>query len=98
MHWKKFSNFIIAIILTIAFTITTLLNVIGPLHIDATGKIYEPGPILIYSIIYYIVSLFILWGTYFYFKKKHELLFFTLIILGIVIIIGENFIWAKLGT
>lgn len=97
MRWKKTSNLIITIILTVAFAITTLLNIIGPLHINATGSFNSPGPLSIYSLIYFIFSFAILWGLYFSLRTKPELLFFLLIVYGISVIILENFLWAVTG-
>ncbi|OGT36462.1 MAG: hypothetical protein A3F11_11780 [Gammaproteobacteria bacterium RIFCSPHIGHO2_12_FULL_37_14] len=98
MRWQKRSNLIIVIILSFAFTIATLLNIIGPLHTDATGKINTSIALSIYSFIYFIVSLSIIWGLYFYLKNKPKLLFYLLIILGIIIIIIENFLWGWMGS
>jgi hypothetical protein len=98
MRWKRASNFIIAVILSIAFTIVTLLNIIGPLHINDVGAINKLGILSVYSIIYCIISLTLTWSIYFYFKNKPKFLFFILIILGIVIIIAENFMWGYVGS
>ncbi|RDI44536.1 hypothetical protein [Aquicella lusitana] len=98
MRWRKTSNLIIAIILSIAYTIVSFLNIIGPLHMDATGTMNEPGPLSVYTIIYWLVSLAVTWGIYFYWRKKPELLFFTLLILGIVIIVAEIFLWGWMGS
>lgn len=98
MRWKKVSNLITAIILSLAFAIVTLLNIIGPLHMNAQGSMNTLGMLSVYSFIYFIISLIILWSIYFYLKHKPEFLFFTLIILGIIIIIVENFLWAWMGS
>lgn len=98
MRWKKISNFILTIIFSIAFMITTLLNMLGPLHVNATGMINQSGSLLKYSLIYFIFSIIIIWGLYFFLRKRTELLFFVLIIVGITIIIAENFIWALMGS
>lgn len=97
MRWKKKSNFIIACVLSLAYTIVTLLNIIGPLHINRLGTINTLGPLSAYSVIYWFLSLVITWGVYFYLRKKPETLFFTLIIMGIIIIIVENFLWGWMG-
>lgn len=97
MRWKKVSNFILVIILTIAITITTLLNVIGPLHTNELGAINQLGAISLYSIIYFVFSISLLWGLYFYLKNKTELLFFILIVVGVLLIIAENFLWALMS-
>jgi len=98
MKWKKKSNIIIVIILTIIYTIVTLLNIIGPLHINTVGSFNTLGNLAVYSIIYWIASLIITWGIYFTLRKKPEILFFTLIIIGIALIIIENFLWAGYGS
>lgn len=98
MRWKRISNLILVVILSIAYTIVTLLNIIGPLHMNETGQMNELGMLAFLSILYWIFSLIITWGVYFYLKKKAEILFFTLIILGIGIIIIENFLWAWMGS
>ena len=98
MRWKKISNIITAYILSIAYTIVTLLNIIGPMHMNDQGTINYAGHLTFYSIIYWIISLAITWGIYFLLRKKPEILFFTLIILGMLIIIAENFLWASMGS
>lgn len=97
MRWKRISNIIVASILTIVYFVVTALNVIGPLHINNAGTINKIGPLAEYSVLYLFAALIITWGVYFYLKTKPEILFFTLIILGIVIIIAENFLWAWIG-
>lgn len=97
MKWKKTSNFIIVILLTILLTTTTLLNIVGPLHMNATGTMNTLGILSIYSILYYLCSLVLLWAIYFYLRHKPEALFFTLITLGIIMILGENYLWGKIG-
>ena len=98
MRWKKVSDLIVAIILSIAYTIATLLNVIGPLHMNDTGGMNALGALAVYSIIYWLIALIITWGLYFYLKKKTEALFFILIIVGIALIILENFLWGWMGS
>lgn len=99
MIWKrKGSNLIVAIILSIAYVIVTFLNVIGPFHINAVGNINIPGMLPFYSIIYLLISLLITWSLYFYLKEKPEILFFLLMILGILIIFIEIFIWGSVGS
>jgi hypothetical protein len=93
MKWKKTSNFIIAIILTIALTFTTLLNIIGPLHMNASGSINSLSMLSVYSLIYYFCSLVLIWALYLYLRHLPEALFFTLIVVGIGLIIGENYLW-----
>jgi hypothetical protein len=97
MRWKRKSNIIIAYILTIIYTIVTLLNLIGPLHMNGVGTINKEGALAEYSILYWVVSLLITWGIYFSLRKKPEALFFILIVLGIALIIAENFLWAIIG-
>lgn len=98
MRWKKTSNFIIAILFTIAFTITTLLNIIGPLHMNATGSMNTLGFLSLYSFIYYLCSLLLLWAVYFYLRHKPEWLFFVLVSMGIIIIVAENYLWGSMGS
>jgi len=99
MKWKKkASNFIVVVILSLAYTIVTLLNIIGPLHANLSGGINHLGWLAVYSVIYLVAALVVSWGLYFNLKNKPEFLFFTLIILGIVIIIVEVFIWGFIGS
>lgn len=99
MFWKKaHSNLIVAAILTICYTIVTLLNIIGPMHINAEGTINEPGHLAIYSILYYIFGLVVTWGAYLLFRNKAKLLFFFLIIFGISFILFQNFLWGWWGA
>lgn len=98
MKWKSIGNLITIIILSIAYTIVTLLNVIGPLHTNETGNINPLSAITVYSIIYWIVALIVTWSVYFYMRNKPEILFFTLVILGIAIIITEVFLWGWTGS
>lgn len=97
MRWSKSFNFVIVIILSIIYTVVTLLNIMGPLHMNATGAITKPGLLSIYSIIFWLFSLLMTWLVYFLLRNKSEALFFILIILGIVLIIAENFLWAWMG-
>jgi hypothetical protein len=97
MRWKRISNFITVIILSGALVVTTLLNMIGPLHMNATGGMAQPDNLTIYSFLYLLGALALLWITYFILRHKPEILFFTLIISGIFLIIGENFLWAWMG-
>jgi hypothetical protein len=94
MKWKKISNFILAIIFSVILAITTLLNILGPLHMNASGTVSHLGTLSIYSAIYFIFSLVLLWGLYFYLKEKTKILFFSLIVVGILLMIFENFLWA----
>jgi hypothetical protein len=97
MQWKN--DYIIATVFTIAFTIVTLMNIIGPLHMNAAGRINQEGPLLIYSIIYYVFALVVTWGLYLSLRKSRtELLYFLLIIFGIAMIIVEVFIWGWMGS
>ena len=98
MKWKGTSNLIIAIILTLAYCMVTFLNIIGPLHTNDMGTINKLGPLAVYSIIYFIIALMVTWGIYFLLRKKHEILFFVLIIVGIIFIIAENFLWGWMGS
>lgn len=99
MKWrKKASNIIIASILSIAYIVVTLLNIIGPLHINQTGNINPLGALSYYSVVYLIFSLALTWGLYYSLRKKPELLFFILIIVGIALIIFANFLWGWIGS
>jgi len=99
MVWKKkLSNIIVAALLSVAYTIVTLMNVIGPLHSNMSGEINQISSLAAYSVIYWLFSLAITWTLYFKFRSKPEFLFFTLIILGIALIIIEVFIWGAHGS
>lgn len=99
MRWKKASDTIVAVILSIAYTIVTLMNIIGPLHITDTGGVMNPlGSVAVYSIIFWVFALIITWGVYFYLRKKPGLIYFILIAIGIVLIILEVFLWGWLGS
>lgn len=91
MRWKKASNLIIAIILSLAFTIVIVLNSIDSMHI------YKLRAVSVYGCIYWILSLIILWGLYVYLRRNQELLFFVIIIVGIVLIILETILWGWVG-
>src|SRR5438046_78243 len=97
MKWKKITNLITLLVLSIAYTIVTLLNIIGPLHANSTGNINNLSAITLYSIIYWVFALFLSWMVYFKMRNKPEALFFTLIILGICLIIAEVFMWGWIG-
>lgn len=98
MKWKRNANFIIVCILSLAYTIVTLLDIIGPLHMNATGAMNQPGILSIYSIIYYVITLLITWLLYFWLKNKPELLFFVLLVVGIAVIYFEVFLWGWMGS
>ncbi len=98
MRWKKNANIIIVCILSLAYTIVTLLNIIGPLHMNAAGSMNQLGMLSIYSLVYCGLALLLTWTIYFKFNDKPELLFFLLMILGIAIIILEVFIWGLMGS
>ena len=73
MRWKSVTNLITLIILSIAYTIVTLLNIIGPLHTNETGNINPLSAITLYSIIYWVFALLVSWGVYFTLRKKPAL-------------------------
>jgi len=98
MKWKSLTNLITATILSIAYTIVTLMNIIGPLHANDEGKINPLSAITVYSILYWIVALVITWSVYYSLRKKPETLFFTLVIMGITLIIAEVFMWGWTGS
>lgn len=97
VSWKEFTNTIIVIILSVVYTVVTILNIIGPLHINKTGAINQPGILVLYSILFWVFSLLITWFVYFSLRKKPEASFFILIALGIVLVITENFLWGWTG-
>jgi hypothetical protein len=96
MRWKrKLSNLIVVSILSLAFTIVTLLLIIGPLHMNSAGTMNHLGAFSLVALLYWLFSLSICWCMYFALRTKPEMLYFTLMILGIVLIIAEIFIWAN---
>jgi len=98
MKWKSKPNLLIALIFSFAYIIVTVLDVIGPLHINAQGDINRIGELSLFSFIYLLVAWVITWLLYFILHKKHEVLFFTLMIVGILLIILEPFLWGLLGS
>ncbi len=98
MRWKSKPNFLIALILSLAYAIVTLLDVIGPLHTNAQGNINQLGALSLFSFIYFLVALAVTWGLYAILRKKPEVLFFTLIIVGVSLIIAEVFLWGWMGS
>ena len=97
MRWKKFSNFIIVIILSLAYVFITFMNVIGPLHMNAKGGMNGPGILPGYGMGYLIVSLVVTWTCYLYFQKKTETVFFLTLIVGIIFLIIGAFLWHLAG-
>ena len=98
MIWKKRrSNLIVVSILSIIFTVVSFLLCIGPLHMNSTGAINQTGILTVYSIFYWLVSLAICWSLYFYLRHKPEILFFSLVFVGIALIIMEVFLWGWIG-
>ena len=98
MKWKINSNLIVILVFSIAYTVVTLLNIIGPLHMNSVGNINKLSAITVYSIIYWILALLISWVVYFRLRKKPEILFFTLLILGMSFIMLEVFLWGWIGS
>lgn len=98
MKWKSITNLITATILSIAYTIVTLMNIIGPLHTNDEGQINPLSAITLYSILFWIVALIITWSVYYSLRKKPETSFFTLVIMGITLIIAEVFMWGWTGS
>lgn len=97
--WKrKHSNLIVAAILSICYTIVTLLNIIGPLHVNETGEMNQLGWLSVYSLLYYIFGLIVTWMAYFYFRDKPKPLFIFLIIFGIGFILFQNYLWGWWGS
>jgi len=97
MKWKKNSNLIIILILSVVYTIVTLLDILGPLHANITGNINQVSAITYYSILYWAFAIIITWIVYFSLKKYPEILFFTLLILGMFLVIIEIFLWGWMG-
>jgi hypothetical protein len=98
MRWKKrSSNLIVVSILSIAYTIVTLLIIIGPLHVNSAGNMYHLSAETVYALIFWLVALTSSWVIYLGLRNRPELLFFTLILSAIVIIIAEVFLWGWLG-
>lgn len=93
MKWHKKPNVIVALIVSLAYTIVTLMNVIGPLHMNGSGGNYQLSQETTYSLVYWVIALIVTWGLFFILRNKPKLQFFTLIVLGIVIIIAEVFLW-----
>lgn len=98
MKWKPATaNFQIVVILTICYTVVTMLNIIGPLHTDAAGEINQSWGLAILSILYWSIATFMTWAAYFFLQERPKVLFFTLMILGITVIVTQNFLWAWWG-
>jgi len=99
MLWKRReSNLIVVSLLSIAYTVVTLLIIIGPLHMNSTGGINHMGKLAICGVVYWIMSLLVSWGLYFAFRKDPEPLFFTLLALGIALIVAEVYLWGIMGS
>lgn len=99
MKWRNTTNLVISILLSFAYTVVTVLNIIGPLHMNKSGSINNlPKSLFVASLVYWIVSLLLTWFIYFLFKKYPEFLFFCLIFFGIFFIIFQNFVWAWIGS
>lgn len=99
MIWKKrHSNLIVAIIFSIFFTITTLLLVIGPLHINAVGGMFSVSYETLSAVIFWALSVVLTWSFYFTFRSYPAFLFFLLMLYGIAIIIAEVFMWGHFGS
>jgi hypothetical protein len=98
MRWKSKPNFAIALILSFIYAIVTLLNIIGPMHMNAQGGMNSPGIVLYQSIVYLVMALVITWETYIILRDKPKALFFTLIILGIAFILTNIFLWGWVAS
>ena len=98
MKWKSFSNFIIVIILSLAYVMMALLNVVGPLHMNATGGMNHPGVLPENALCYLIVALVVTWSVYLFLRKKPETLFFVSLIIGIIFFLFGAFLWHFLGA
>ena len=98
MRWKKKANFILAVIFSFIYSGVTFLSMIGPLHINSIGGMNQINQhSVVYNIMYWMIALVLTWHLYFTFKNRPRLLFFTLIIVGISLIIGEDFVWHVLN-
>jgi hypothetical protein len=98
MRWKSQPNFAVALILSFIYIVMTLLDIIGPMHINAQGGTNPPGAFAAQSIIFLMMSLVITWETYALLRDKPKAAFFTLIILGIIFILIDLFFWGWLGS
>lgn len=94
MRWKKNnSNLIVVSLLSFAYFLLTLLMIIGPLHMNSTGNINQPGATALYSLLFLVFALMFSWFVYTALRNYPRLSFFTLIISGIAIIFAATFLW-----
>ena len=98
MRWKSKPNFAIALILSFIFIVMTLLDIIGPMHMNAQGGINPAGAFAVQSIIFLVMALVITWETYIILRDKPKASFFTLIIFGIAFILADIFLWGWLAS
>ena len=95
MKWKRHNaNLIVVALLSLAYTIVTLMMIIAPLHMNSLGDMNQVSGYSLYAIAYWAFALAISWYVYIVLQHKPSLQFFTLMILGIVIIIVEIFLWS----
>ncbi len=94
MRWKKQkSNLIVVSLLSIAYTIVTIMMLIAPMHMNSMGNINQVSGHALYAIMFWVLALVLSWYLYAVLRSKPELLFFVLMILGIVLIIAEIFMF-----
>lgn len=93
MRWNKMLTLIITVILSLAYAIVSLLNLIGPLHpriASIKGPLIHPLLCLAYLVICLIIS----WSIYFYYRKKpSRFSFFLTVLVGIAFIFSGVFLW-----
>lgn len=91
-RWKS-ADFIVALMLSIAYFYIALLNWLAPLHsplLDMKGPTDHPW----LSVIYFIVALAITWSVYFLSRKRAKITsFFVAILIGIILIFAGIFMW-----
>lgn len=95
MKWKKQkSNLIVVSLLSIAYTIVTLMMIIAPLHMNSMGGVNQVSGHSLYAIVFWVFALVVSWYLYAALRHKPELLFFVLMMLGVVLIIAEIFLFS----
>ncbi|HTM64254.1 MAG TPA: hypothetical protein VL360_07110 [Gammaproteobacteria bacterium] len=96
MKWKKqHSNLLIVSLLTLAYTAITLMMLIGPLHVNSVGEISRMGALSLYSLVYWIFAIWISWTLFTVLRKRPALSFFVLLIVGMILILGELFLFTR---
>lgn len=96
MKWKKHhSNLLIVSLLTVAYTAITLMMVIGPLHVNSAGDISKMGASSLYALVYWIFAVCVSWLLFVVLRNRARLSFFVLLIVGIILILGELFMFTR---